>query len=226
MIDHTLLKPDATISDVETLCGQAIFYGFKTVCVNSSMVEYAYDFLSGSGVGVTSVIGFPLGAVASQAKLYETLDAVARGASELDFVMNIGLLKSKDYDSVLTELSYLISKSAPSVYSDNEKTITKVIIETSLLTDEEKAIATQLSTEAGADFVKTSTGFNGGGATVEDIRIMLDNGAREVKASGGINSLEKFNLMIEAGATRIGTSSGINIIKELKGESFISNIDY
>jgi deoxyribose-phosphate aldolase len=212
LIDHTLLKPDASFTEIEALCAQAMYYGFKTVRVNSSWVSTAQKFLTGSGVGITSVIGFPLGAMNTEGKLYEMLTAVEDGATELDFVINLGLLKSGNYDKVLEELHHLIDRAVPSFYSETQEIITKVIIETSLLNDDEKAIATQLSVEAGANFVKTSTGFNGGGATVEDIYIMLDNGAREVKASGGVNTLEKFNMMIEAGATRVGTSSGIKII--------------
>lgn len=225
-IDHTLLKPESTIENIEVLCGQAILYGFKTVCVNSGWVSTASDFLSGSGIGVTSVIGFPFGANAEIAKVYEVTDAVANGADELDFVINIGLLKSGEYGRVLEELTHLISKATPYALSENDKIITKVIIETGLLNDDEKITATKIAVDAGADFVKTCTGFSVGEATVDDVILMLDNGAPAVKASGGVNTLEKFNNMIKAGATRIGTSSGIRIIKESLGEEFTTQNSY
>lgn len=225
-IDHTLLKPESTIENIEVLCGQAILYGFKTVCVNSGWVSTASDFLSGSGVGVTSVIGFPFGANAEIAKVYEVTDAIANGADELDFVINIGLLKSGEYGRVLEELTHLISKATPYALSENDKIITKVIIETGLLNDDEKITATKIAVDAGADFVKTCTGFSVGEATVDDVILMLDNGAPAVKASGGVNTLEKFNNMIKAGATRIGTSSGIRIIKESLGEEFTTQNSY
>jgi deoxyribose-phosphate aldolase len=225
-IDHTLLKPEATIENIEVLCGQAVLYGFKTVCVNSGWVSTASDFLVGSGVAVTSVIGFPFGANAEIAKIYEVTDAIANGADELDFVINIGLLKSGEYGRVLEELTHLISRAVPATMSENDKIITKVIIETGLLTDDEKMTATKISVDAGADFVKTCTGFSIGEATVDDINLILASGAPQVKASGGVNTLEKFTNMINAGATRIGTSSGIRIIKESLGEEFTAQNSY
>ncbi|MFW3542210.1 deoxyribose-phosphate aldolase [Staphylococcus caprae] len=212
-IDHTLLKPDSTREQIDTIIEEAKIYQFKSVCINPSHVAYAAQKLKETDVLVCTVIGFPLGANTTNAKIFETEEAIKNGASEIDMVINIGALKDKRYDDVQKDIEGVIGAA-------NGKTV-KVIIETVLLTDEEKVIACELAEKAGADFVKTSTGFAGGGATPEDVKLMKDTvGDRlEVKASGGVRNLEDFNKMIEAGATRIGASAGVQIIKGLESDS-------
>ncbi|MBU5272978.1 deoxyribose-phosphate aldolase [Staphylococcus caprae] len=212
-IDHTLLKPDSTREQIDTIIEEAKIYQFKSVCINPSHVAYAAQKLKETDVLVCTVIGFPLGATTTNAKIFETEEAIKNGASEIDMVINIGALKDKRYDDVQKDIEGVIGAA-------NGKTV-KVIIETVLLTDEEKVIACELAEKAGADFVKTSTGFAGGGATPEDVKLMKDTvGDRlEVKASGGVRNLEDFNKMIEAGATRIGASAGVQIIKGLESDS-------
>lgn len=211
MIDHTILKADATKDMIETLCNEAKEYKFKAVCVNPTHIELCKEILKDSDVLVATVIGFPLGANTKEVKAFETLDAIKRGADEVDMVINIGALKDKDYLKVKEDIEAVVNAA-------KDKAIVKVIIETSLLTDEEKAKACELSLEAGADFVKTSTGFSTGGATIEDVRLMkkIVGDKMEVKASGGVRDLASAKEMIEAGATRLGTSSGIKIVSELK----------
>ncbi len=206
-IDHTLLKPVATQADIETLCAQARQYEFCSVCVNPYWVKLAKQQLKGSGVKVCTVIGFPLGANTTAVKVAETQDAIANGADEIDMVINIGALKGNDLNTVLTDIQ--------AVRKACQGHILKVIIETSQLTDDEKVTACKLSAQAGADFVKTSTGFTGGGATVEDVALMRRSIPQhmQVKASGGVRSREDFDAMITAGATRIGASSGVKIIE-------------
>lgn len=209
LIDHTILKPEATIDDIRKLCIEAKEYGFYSVCVNSSYVNVAYNFLLHSDVKVCSVVGFPLGAMMKEAKAYETKVAVDSGAEEIDMVVNVGLLKSKKID--------LFERDVKKVRDACQASILKVIIETCLLTDEEKVLACKIAKECGADFVKTSTGFSTGGATEHDVKLMREAVGKEigVKASGGIKTYEDAVKMIEAGASRIGTSNGIAIIKEM-----------
>ena len=207
-IDHTLLKPDAVQSSFDKLCKQAVEYGFKAVCVNSGWVAHVADNVRGSGVVVCSVIGFPLGAMHSAAKAFEAEKAVADGAGELDMVINVGALKSGDLKTVETDIM-TVRRIAQS------PTVLKVIIETCLLTEAEKIRACEICKQAGADFVKTSTGFSGGGATAEDVILMRRVVGHEigVKASGGIKDWNTAVEMIQAGANRLGTSSGVVIVE-------------
>ncbi len=208
-IDHTLLKTDATKEQMNVLLEEAIEYDFMSVCVNPTWVEYASEKLKDSDVVVCTVIGFPLGANTSAVKAYESSTAIDEGAKEIDMVINIGAAKSGNWDLVASDIKAVVDVA-------DEDAIVKVIIETSLLTDEEKIKASQLAKEAGADFVKTSTGFSTGGATIEDVRLMREAVGPEmgVKASGGVSNREEALAMIEAGATRIGASKGIAIVSE------------
>jgi deoxyribose-phosphate aldolase len=209
-IDHTLLKPIATSEQVRELCAEAKANKFASVCVNPVWVPLVAKELSGSGVAVCTVIGFPLGANASETKAEEARLAVKQGAQEVDMVINVGALKSGDLRTVEEDIRSVVKAAAP-------KAIVKVIIETCFLSDEEKRIACELSVKAGANFVKTSTGFGTGGATAEDVRLMRKTvgAACKVKASGGIRSYHDAILMLEAGADRLGTSSGVAIVSEL-----------
>lgn len=213
-IDHTLLKADAKKEQIETLCQEAKEYNFASVCVNPTWVGLASEMLKGTGVDVCTVIGFPLGANTPETKAFETKNAIENGATEVDMVINIGALKSGNTELVEKDIRAVVEAA-------KGKALTKVIIETSLLTEEEKVTACELSVKAGADFVKTSTGFSTGGATVEDISLMRKVVGPEigVKASGGVRNAEDANNMIEAGATRIGASSGIAIVKGLTSDS-------
>lgn len=208
MIDHTLLKPDATRDQIVKLCEEAKQYGFASVCVNPANVSLAASLLKGTPVKVCTVIGFPLGATTPTAKAIETRDAIANGATEVDMVINVGALKSGDYDLVKRDIEAVVDAA-------RGKALVKVILETALLTDEEKVKACLLAKMAGADFVKTSTGFGPGGATVEDVRLMrkVVGSDMGVKASGGIRNLESARKMIEAGASRIGASASVAIVK-------------
>jgi deoxyribose-phosphate aldolase len=208
LIDHTLLKPDATHDQIAQLCYEARKYQFASVCVNPTNVELCAELLKESGVKVCTVIGFPLGATAPEVKVFETLNAIKEGASEIDMVINIGALKSRDLDLVAKDIRGVV------LAAHEANALVKVIIETSLLTEEEKVIACLLSKEAGADFVKTSTGFSGGGATVEDIALMrrVVGPAIGVKASGGIRDRAIAESMVAAGATRLGASAGVKIV--------------
>lgn len=208
-IDHTLLKTDATKEQMDVLLEEAMEYDFMSVCVNPTWVEYASEKLKDSDVVVCTVIGFPLGANTSAVKAYESSTAIDEGAKEIDMVINIGAAKSGNWDLVASDIKAVVDVA-------DEDAIVKVIIETSLLTDEEKIKASQLAKEAGADFVKTSTGFSTGGATIEDVRLMREAVGPEmgVKASGGVSNREEALAMIEAGATRIGASKGIAIVSE------------
>ncbi|NPV75724.1 MAG: deoxyribose-phosphate aldolase [Anaerolineae bacterium] len=209
MIDHTLLKPDATPDQIAQLCFEARKYKFASVCINPAWVPLCAELLKGTSVKVCTVIGFPLGATAPEVKTFEATNAINQGATEIDMVINIGALKARDLDLVAKDIRGVV------VASHSRNVLVKVIIETALLTDEEKVIACLLSKEAGADFVKTSTGFSGGGATVKDIALMRRVVGPEmgVKASGGVRTYEDAESMIKAGATRIGASAGVKIIQ-------------
>ncbi len=209
MIDHTLLKPDATQDQIAQLCFEARKYNFASVCVNPANVKLCAELLKGSPVKVCTVIGFPLGATSTDAKVFETQNAIQNGATEIDMVINIGALKSRDLELVASDIRSIVQA------AHQGGAIVKVIIEAALLTDEEKTIACLLSKEAGADFVKTSTGFASGGATVEDVTLMrrVVGPAMGVKAAGGIRTLEDAENMIKAGATRIGASAGVKIVQ-------------
>ena len=213
-IDHTLLKPESTKEQIVQICKEAAQYNFASVCVNPAWVATAAKELTNSTVKVCTVIGFPLGASTSETKAFETGDAISKGAGEIDMVINIGALKSGDTEVVKNDIAAVVEAA-------KGKAIVKVIIETSLLTDEEKATASRLSKEAGADFVKTSTGFSTGGATIADVKLMRETVGPDlgVKASGGVRSLEDVEAMIEAGATRIGASSGVQIMQGLTSSS-------
>ncbi len=206
-IDHTLLKPDATLSDVDKLCEEALKYGFASVCVNPYWVKHCSEKLQGSDVKVCTVIGFPLGQNLTEIKARETEQAIIDGATEVDMVINVSALKDKQDSYVEEDIKAVVDVS-------KGKALTKVIIEACLLSDEEKERACKLSKIAGADFVKTSTGFSKGGATVEDIRLMRSTVGDKmgVKASGGVRDRKTAISMIEAGATRIGASSSVNIV--------------
>jgi deoxyribose-phosphate aldolase len=212
MIDHTLLKPEATPAEVEQICKEAIEFNFASVCINPSYVKLAKERLRGSNVKVCTVIGFPLGATTTKSKVCEAEEAIANGAQEVDMVINIGRLKSREYDYVESDIREVAST------AHLNGAIMKAIIETCLLTDDEKEKACLLARNAGADFVKTSTGFNKGGATAADVALMrrVVGDKMGVKASGGVRSYEDAIRMIENGATRIGTSSGVRIISECR----------
>jgi len=216
MIDHTLLKQDATKQQIEKLCAEAKEYVFASVCVNPTWVKTSAELLTGTPVKVCTVIGFPLGASTPETKAFETKDAIQNGAGEIDMVLNVGALKSEDLALVKRDIEAVVEAA-------KGKAIVKVILETCLLTKEEIKVASQLSKDAGADFVKTSTGFSTGGATVEDVKLMREVVGPDlgVKASGAVRSLEDVEKMIEAGATRIGASSGVQIVQGLT-----SNSDY
>jgi deoxyribose-phosphate aldolase len=208
LIDHTLLRADATQKEIEKLLAEAKQYQFASVCVNPTWVGYAADQLRGTGVKVCTVIGFPLGASTTATKAFEAKDAVQNGATEVDMVINIGAVKNKNYELVEQDIRAVVE-------AVKGKALVKVIIETCLLTAEEKVCATKLVVEAGAAFVKTSTGFSTGGATVEDVALLRKTVGPEfgVKASGGVRTLEDANKMIAAGATRLGSSSGVKFIQ-------------
>ncbi len=212
-IDHTLLKPDATRDDILKVCEEGVRYGFASVCINPIWVREAACALRGSGVKVCTVIGFPLGANAPDTKSYEARRAIFDGASELDMVINVGALKSGDHDLVSRDIKGIVEVAHEVGY------ICKVIIETALLSDDEKVSACLIAKEAGADFVKTSTGFSSGGATAADVALMRRavGGQMGVKASGGVRDLKQAQEMIRAGATRIGASVGVKIIQEVAG---------
>ena len=214
-IDHTLLKPDASQEQIETLIEEAKKYDFASVCVNPTWVNFAAQALKATYVKVCTVIGFPLGANTPELKAFETSDAIQNGANEVDMVINIGALKSRNFD--------LVERDIRAVVEAAKGTLVKVIIETCLLTDDEKVKACQLAQKAGADFVKTSTGFSTGGATVADVALMRKTVGPDmgVKASGGARSYEDALAFIKAGATRIGASSGVAIM-----EGDVANGDY
>ena len=214
MIDHTILKPDATPDQIAQLCYEARKYEFASVCVNPTHVKMCAELLRGSPVKVCTVVGFPLGASSTDVKVFETETALRDGATEIDMVINIGALKGKDYELVAKDINGVVRMAHAA------GAIVKVIIETALLTDQEKEIASLLSKEAGADYVKTSTGFSGGGATAEDIALMRGAVGPEmgIKASGGVSSFEDAQKMVFAGATRIGASAGVKIVQGEAGQ--------
>jgi deoxyribose-phosphate aldolase len=215
MIDHTLLKPDATLTDVEALCREAVEYNFASVCVNPTWVSTCARLLNGTSVVVCSVVGFPLGAATPDTKHYETRRAIFDGAREIDMVINVGALKSGDLRLVERDIEAV---TAPCRESG---ALSKVIIEAALLNDDEKVAACTLAKAAAADFVKTSTGFGPGGATAADVALMRRVVGAEmgVKAAGGVRDLEGLKAMVAAGATRIGASAGVRIVQESKGQS-------
>ena len=210
MIDHTLLKPDATQDQIAQLCYEARKYGFASVCVNPTNVSLCTQLLKGSGVPVCTVVGFPLGATSTEVKVFEAQQAIRDGAIEVDMVINVGALKSRDYELAERDVASV----ARACHASNA--ILKVIIEAALLTDEEKVVACQLVKVAGADFVKTSTGFGPGGATLEDVALMrrVVGPTMGVKAAGGIRTYEDAQKMIAAGASRIGASASVKIVQE------------
>lgn len=215
MIDHTLLKADGTQKDIIKLCEEAKQYKFATVCVNPYWVSLAAQELEGSGVGITTVIGFPLGSSSTLIKGVEAREAIANGATEIDMVLNVGAMKSGDFAAVERDIREVAQ-------ACNGKAIMKVIIETCYLTDEEKQLAAELSKSAGADFVKTSTGFGTSGATLKDIQLIRNaiGNAMGIKASGGVRDLPFALQLIEAGATRLGTSSGIALVTGGRGSGY------
>jgi len=214
MIDHTLLKPDATRQEIDKLCREAAEFHFATVCVNPAWVATAAQLLRGTGVGVCSVVGFPLGATTADVKHYETRRAIFDGASEIDMVINIGALKSGDLKVVERDIAAVVGPCREA------GVISKVILEVALLNDDEKIAASTLSKAAGADFVKTSTGFASGGATAHDVALMRRVVGAEmgVKAAGGVRDYEGLKAMVAAGATRVGASAGVKIVQESQGQ--------
>lgn len=215
MIDHTLLKPEATSAQIETLCAEAYEHQFASVCVNGVFVPLAAKLLADSPVKVCTVVGFPLGAMTPKAKAAETAIAIENGAQEVDMVIHVGALKNDELSHLHHDISAVVAE------CQLNNVLSKVIIETSLLTDDEKVIACRVAKDVGADFVKTSTGFSSGGATVADIRLMRETVGAEmgVKASGGIRDLKTALAMLEAGANRLGVSAGIAIVREALGDN-------
>jgi deoxyribose-phosphate aldolase len=214
MIDHTLLKPDAGRADLEKLCREAAEFHFATVCVNPTWVALCARLLRGTDVGVCTVVGFPLGATTSDVKHYETRRVIFDGATEVDMVINIGALKSADLQTVERDIAAVVGPCREA------RVISKVIIEVALLTDEEKVAASSLAKAAGADFVKTSTGFASGGATAADVALMrrVVGADMGVKAAGGVRDYEGLKAMVAAGATRVGASAGVKIVQESAGQ--------
>ena len=212
-IDHTLLKPEASAEQIEKLCQEAVQYRFFSVCINPGNISLAKKYLAGSDVAICTVIGFPLGANTTETKVYETTNAINLGATEIDMVINIGAVKSGDWKAVEDDIR--------AVKNACQDKILKVIFETCLLTDEEKKMCAQVSERAGADFIKTSTGFSTGGATEADVRLMRAavTARVQVKASGGVRDLKTALKMIELGATRLGTSSGVAIVNGQQSDS-------
>lgn len=213
IIDHTLLKPDATESQIITLCEEALIHQFASVCINPAYVSLAAKQLKGSNVKVCTVVGFPLGSTTTQIKVAETEESIRNGASEIDMVINIGNLKSGKFELVRDDIESVVRKA-------QDRAEVKVIIETCLLTQQEKELACQISKQAGAHFVKTSTGFSAGGATVSDVELMRRIVGQDVgvKASGGIKDYATALAMLHAGANRLGTSSGVKIVNEAEAE--------
>ncbi|WP_432408049.1 deoxyribose-phosphate aldolase [Wukongibacter sp. M2B1] len=213
-IDHTLLKPASTEEQIKKICEEAKEYGFASVCVNAYYTSLVRKELEGSNVKTCVVVGFPLGATTKEVKAFETKQAIENGAQEIDMVINVGALKDKKYDDVKEDIMAVVDAA-------KGKALVKVILETCLLTDEEKVRACELSKEAGADFIKTSTGFSTGGATVNDIKLMRETVGTDmgVKASGGVRTKEDAEAVIAAGASRIGASSSIAIVEGTKNSN-------
>ena len=214
-IDHTLLKPEATSDQVKTLCEEAAKYHFFSVCINPQYIRLAKTLLSNTDVKICTVIGFPLGANTTEAKVYETQNAISFGADEIDMVLNIGGVKSKNSELVENDILQVVKT------AHQHGKLVKVIFETCLLDNDEKIKCCQICSKVGADFVKTSTGFSSGGATIDDVKLMKSNISPNlfVKASGGVRDIESAKAFIEAGATRLGTSSGVSIMKGLNSTS-------
>lgn len=212
-IDHTLLRADSTEEQIVNICNESKKYDFMSVCINPYWVKKAAESLQGSNVKVCTVVGFPLGANLTEVKVFETKQAIKDGANEIDMVINVGELKNKNYEVVKNDIKAVVDAA-------KGLAVTKAIIETCLLTDEEKVKVCELAKEAGIDFVKTSTGFSTGGATAGDVKLMRKTVGPNlgVKASGGVRSLEDAKKFIEAGATRLGASSGVKIIEDLINE--------
>jgi deoxyribose-phosphate aldolase len=215
MIDHTVLKADATESQVTKLCQEAREHGFAAVCVNASYVSLCHKLLAGTNIEIAAVVGFPLGATLPEVKAYEAQRAIAAGALEIDMVIHVGALKGGQYDDVLQDITAVVQA------CHAKGAVLKVIIEAAMLSDEEKVAACYLAQEAGADYVKTSTGFGPGGAKLEDVALMRRTVGPEMglKAAGGIRTYEDALAMVAAGATRIGASSGVRIVQEALAES-------
>lgn len=215
LIDHTLLKPEATPQQVEKLCAEAREYGFAAVCINPVYVPLAAELLAGSSSAVCTVVGFPLGATTTDVKVFEAEQAIASGAREIDMVIALGKLRAGEYAAVREDIRRVVEA------AHTGGAICKVIIETALLTNEEKITASQLAVAAGADFVKTSTGFSTAGATTADVILMRQAVGITVgiKAAGGVRSLADAEAMVAAGATRIGTSGGVSLVREARGEA-------
>lgn len=210
MMDHTLLKADATDQQLEILCEEAKAFETWSVCINPGNIDRAKDYLEGSDVKLCTVVGFPLGQMTSEAKAYETAEAVFKGADEIDMVINVGRVKDGDFEYVREDIQAVVNAA--------QGKLTKVILETCLLNSEEIRTVCKIAQAAGADFVKTSTGFSTGGATIENVRLMRETVGPDmgVKASGGIRTLKDTLAMIEAGATRLGVSASVSILKEMK----------
>lgn len=215
MIDHTMLKADATESQIIKLCQEAREHGFAAVCVNASYVSLCHKLLAGTNIEIAAVVGFPLGATLPEVKAYEAQRAIAAGALEIDMVIHVGALKGRQYDDVLQDIAAVVQA------CHAKGAVLKVIIEAAMLSDEEKVAACYLAQEAGADYVKTSTGFGPGGAKLEDVALMRRTVGPEMglKAAGGIRTYEDMLAMVAAGATRIGASSGVRIVQEALAES-------
>ncbi len=215
LVDHTLLKPDATEAQIRALCGEAREYGFATVCVNPTWVRLCAELLQGSGVGVTTVVGFPLGATSTPAKVYEARQAIVDGADEIDMVLNIGALKGGDDRRAMEDVAAVATE------CHSQGALLKVILENGYLTDDEKTRACQLCVQAGADYVKTATGFGPGGATPSDVALMRATvgDVAGVKAAGGIRTLADAYNMAKAGATRLGASAGVKLVQGLQGQT-------
>ena len=211
-IDHTILKATATPEDIINLCAEANKYHFASVCINPCYVEFAHNLLNGTDVKVCTVIGFPLGANTKEVKAFEATKAIADGADEIDMVINVGFAKNHEYDLVFDDIKAVVDAA--------NGVLVKVIIETCYLTDEEKVEVCKMAKKAGADFVKTSTGFGSDGANIADVKLMRETVGEQmgVKASGGIRTKADFLAMIEAGANRIGCSAGVKIMEELENE--------
>jgi deoxyribose-phosphate aldolase len=209
LIDHSLLRPDVTAQEIVKLCEEAVKFGFYSVCLQPSFVRKAKELLAKTKIKITTVVGFPLGMTFSEVKIYEAMEAVLHGADELDIVMNLGFAKSNDWGKVKKDVSDIITATPEAVH--------KVIIETCYLTDDEKKKASLMVMNAGANYIKTSTGFATAGAVVKDVEIITSITKREIgiKAAGGIKTLEDLTAFIDAGATRIGTSSGVAIMEEV-----------
>jgi deoxyribose-phosphate aldolase len=220
LIDHTLLKPEASRSQIEQLCDEAVRYQFASVCVNPGYVRLCAERLDGErDVAVCTVVGFPLGATTPEAKAFEARQAIANGAGEIDMVLNVGAIKSQDVDLLRRDIEAVVE------VAHHGNALCKVILETALLTDDEKVLACRVAQEAGADFVKTSTGFGPGGATEADVALMRRTVGPDmgVKASGGIRTYADVQRMVAAGATRIGASAGVQIIEQARGQGTASN---